>query len=210
MINIKKKIVVCIIISIIWIYTGNQAILFTGTDVQMFDLMKIILFNPQKLLFNNILCFTLYLYISIIDIYRIEDVIRRKGRILVDQIRIGCGVVLEYSLLLCTSIIIPLAKNLPINEKNISIFIVCFFKSFVINYMIYAVFLFIGLLVNRGISFFILIVLSLITLICWNMFDYYYDLCNNFVITQNVVVQIIIILIATVGCHMLLENKEYY
>ena len=52
MINIKKKIVVCIIISIIWIYTGNQAILFTGTDVQMFDLMKKYRLEPKRIRFR--------------------------------------------------------------------------------------------------------------------------------------------------------------
>ena len=94
--NYLKNFVLGIFVIILWNYVTCQHLsFFENKEAEI--LIKDIIFNPQKILFNNMLGIMLCIYINTFDMHRIEYVIRNRKGIFLDQIGIGIKICFVYS-----------------------------------------------------------------------------------------------------------------
>lgn len=73
-----NKITLALIIVSMWNYVACQYVDVINNKVWVTDFINSILFNPQKVLFNNMLCIMMCVYANTFDVNRVEYVIRDK------------------------------------------------------------------------------------------------------------------------------------
>ncbi len=208
MIKFGKNICLSLLIIIIWGYVTNQYIEFTN-NMEFIKLIENVLFNPQKILFNNMLIFLICVCVNSVDVNRIEYVIRNRKNIFVVQIMQGIIICLAYSVLLIITIMGTLFIKNGISENILLPVLFSIFRLFIINYMFYIVFVFFSMVTKRIIAMCIIYSLDFIILIGWSMYSFFYT-NSSLLITQNIWFDLGVIIAVLFINYCYLKKKEYY
>ncbi len=208
MIKFGKNICLSLLIIIIWGYVTNQYIEFTN-NMEFIKLIENVLFNPQKILFNNMLIFLICVCVNSVDVNRIEYVIRNRKNIFVVQIMQGIIICLAYSVLLIITIMGNFFIKNGISENILLPVLFSIFRLFIINYMFYIVFVFFSMVTKRIIAMCIIYSLDFIILIGWSMYSFFYT-NSSLLITQNIWFNLGVIIAVLFINYCYLKKKEYY
>ncbi len=208
MIKFRKNICLSLLIIIIWGYVTNQYIEFTN-NMEFIKLLENVLFNPQKILFNNMLIFLICVCVNSVDVNRIEYVIRNRKNIFVVQIMQGIIICLAYSVLLIITIMGNFFIKNGISENILLPVLFSIFRLFIINYMFYIVFAFFSMVTKKIIAMCIIYSLDFIILIGWSMYSFFYT-NSSLLITQNIWFNLGVIIAVLFINYCYLKKKEYY
>ncbi len=208
MIKFGKNICLSFLIIIIWGYVTNQYIEFTN-NMEFIKLIENVLFNPQKILFNNMLIFLICVCVNSVDVNRIEYVIRNRKNIFVVQIMQGIIICLAYSVLLIITIMGNFFIKNGISENILLPVLFSIFRLFIINYMFYIVFAFFSMVTKKIIAMCIIYSLDFIILTGWSMYSFFYT-NSSLLITQNIWFDLGVIIAVLFINYCYLKKKEYY
>ncbi len=208
MIKFGKNICLSLLIIIIWGYVTNQYIEFTN-NMEFIKLIENVLFNPQKILFNNMLIFLICVCVNSVDVNRIEYVIRNRKNIFVVQIMQGIIICLAYSILLIITVMGTLFIKNGISENILLPVLFSIFRLFIINYMFYIVFVFFSMVTKKIIAMCIIYSLDFIILTGWSMYSFFYT-NSSLLITQNIWIDLGVIIAVLFINYCYLKKKEYY
>lgn len=205
-----KNIIVGITVIVIWVSVANQYVNFFEQNIAFHVFLESVVFNPQKLLFNNLLGAMLCIYVNTYDLNRIEYVIRMRKGILLEQVVLGVEVCSAYTMLVLMSVIVPVFNNLKFTEYSIITFLQSWLRLFVIDFMFFIIFIFFSTFIKRVAALFLLIAIGFILLTGWNIYSFHSLNANTFFVTQSAWFHVIMILVVSVIIRYNLKKKEYY
>lgn len=204
-----KNIIAGFAIIITWLNVIRQFIDVCGYCSDSYFYLNETIFNPQKLLFNNLLGIILCIYINTYDINRTEYVIRARKNILLEQVLLGCKICILYSMIILSFVILPLfISTSPI--KVMVIFIQYWYRLTIFNFMIFSVFTFTSIYTKRSIALFLILSAGFILLVSWNIYSFNFCDGDSFFVTQNTWFHIGTIILMVVNSQHSLKKKEYF
>lgn len=199
--------IVGLFIVITWLNVTNQYLNICNYYIDANTYFHDILFNTQKMLFNNLLGIMLCIYINTYDINRTEYVIREKDKILSAQIFLGCKICAVYSFTVLAFITLPLLHF--VSHKIMVLFFIYWIRLFAFNFLIFIIFTFFSIFIRRVISMFLILAIGFMLLVSWNIYDFKFLNNDTFFVTQNIWFHVGMIISLILICSHFLKNKEY-
>ncbi len=192
----------------VWGYVAHQYLSATGGTEYVSELISGLIFSPQKMFFNHVICFTVLIYINALDCNRTEYVIRCKSKMLINLLYQGLGCAFFYGAIVFLTVSVV---GLSCGAGGFGLGVVYEFLLFLVFLLaMYSVFM-IGLICfrKRFLSVLPIVIAGFLFVIVWTTCIYYGMNTVWMDYLVNVRSHILCVALSILLVRLILSKKEY-